>query len=79
MRTTRFLGSISDRAAMDRALQPTKIWIGSLRDGTRSGFVRSWLASEGFGSDVVTDVFVKNLGRGVDGYGFIDVVSREVL
>ena len=64
---------------MDRSLQTTKIWIGSLRDGTRPGFVRSWLASEGFGSDVVTDVFVKNLGPTTDAYGFIDVVSPEVL
>ena len=64
---------------MERQLQPTKIWIGSLREGTRASYVRSWLEAEGFGPDVISDVFVKNLGPGKDSYGFIDVTSKEVL
>ena len=61
-----------------RSPQTTMIWIGSLRDNTRASFVKSWLATEGFHSDVIVDVFVKSCGPDKDAYGFIDVVSKEV-
>ena len=64
--------------AASRSLQTTKIWIGSLREHTRASFVKSWLDSEGFRSDVVVDVFIKSCGPDKDAYGFIDVVSTEV-
>ena len=65
-------------AMSERGVQTCKVWVGSLRNETRSSRVFDWLELEGFASEEIVKVWVHTSPPGCDSYAFIDCASEEV-